>query len=70
MRKEIRPFFVIITFQVLIYWGLFGGEKKGLFVSKGDLQRETFGIRKYFQPERGPYHSWVPSPAPLLLSPH
>lgn len=51
MRKEIRPFLVIITLKVLIYWGLFGSEKKGLFVSKGDLQRETFGIRKYFQPE-------------------
>lgn len=55
MRKEAekrnQPFFVTITFTVLICGGLFGSEKKDSLVSKRGLQREGFGIRKYFQPE-------------------
>lgn len=63
MRKEAekrnQPFFVTITFTVLICGGLFGSEKKDSLVSKRGLQREGFGIRKYFQPEWGPNQTWV-----------
>lgn len=41
----------ITTFKVLVYFRLFGSEKKGLFVSNRGLQGKRFEIRKHFQPE-------------------
>lgn len=69
MRKEIKLLFVTITFKVPPYWGLFGSEKKGLFVSRRGLQGERFGVRKYFPPEGGPLPVPATFPAPLHPTP-